>query len=254
MPFALDPLPLAVAALTFLLAGFVKGVIGLGLPTVAMGLLSTVMAPAQAAALLLVPSFTTNVWQLAAGPRFGALARRLWPMQAGIVLGTLAGSGLLQGGLQGGHAGQAAIALGLALMVYAVLGLTAVRFAVPPRSEIWLGPLVGAATGLVTAATGVFVIPAVPYLGALGLAKDALIQALGLSFTVSTVALALMLAGGGGFALGTAGASALALAPALLGMVIGGWVRGRVSERVFRRCFFLGLLALGAHLAARLVI
>jgi uncharacterized membrane protein YfcA len=42
-------LPLVVAALTFLVAGFVKGVIGLGLPTVSMGLLSLVMPPAKAA-------------------------------------------------------------------------------------------------------------------------------------------------------------------------------------------------------------
>jgi uncharacterized protein len=42
-----DPLPLIVAILTFLLAGVVKGVIGLGLPTVSMGLLSLVMAPAR---------------------------------------------------------------------------------------------------------------------------------------------------------------------------------------------------------------
>jgi uncharacterized membrane protein YfcA len=94
----------------------------------------------------------------------------------------------------------------------------------------------------------------VPYLGALGLGKDELIPALGLSFTVSTVALALTLAGNGAFQSAAAGASLLALAPALLGMVFGGWVRGRVSERVFRRCFFLGLLALGAHLASRALI
>jgi uncharacterized membrane protein YfcA len=50
---------LIVATLTFLLAGFVKGVIGLGLPTVSMGLLSLVMAPAKAASLLIVPSFVT---------------------------------------------------------------------------------------------------------------------------------------------------------------------------------------------------
>jgi hypothetical protein len=250
MPFALEPLPLAIAALTFLLAGFVKGVIGLGLPTVAMGLLSTVTAPAQAASLLIVPSFATNVWQLATGPRFSALAQRLWPMMAGVVVGTLAGSGFLQGD----HAGQAAIGLGVALMAYAVLGLTAVRFSVPPRTERWLGPVIGTMTGLVTAATGVFVIPAVPYIGALGLRKDDLIQALGLSFTVSTVALAAALAGGGSLEAGTAGASALALAPALVGMFVGGWVRGRVSEKVFRRCFFLGLLALGAHLASRALI
>ncbi|MDR6287867.1 putative membrane protein YfcA [Inquilinus ginsengisoli] len=65
-------------ALTFLLAGFVKGVLGLGLPTVAMGLLGLAMAPAQAAALLVVPSLVTNLWQLFAGPRFGGLLRRLW--------------------------------------------------------------------------------------------------------------------------------------------------------------------------------
>ena len=60
-----EHLPLIVAALTFLIAGFVKGVIGLGLPTVSMGLLSLVMAPAKAAALLIV---LTNVWQLARTP------------------------------------------------------------------------------------------------------------------------------------------------------------------------------------------
>ncbi len=246
----LDPFPIIVATLTFLLAGFIKGVIGLGLPTVAMGLLTVIMAPVQAASLLIVPSFVTNVWQLAAGPRFSALVHRFWPMMAGVVIGTLAGSGFMRGDATG----RAAVALGIALMTYAALGLTAVRFSVPPRVEWWFSPLVGTATGLITAATGVFVIPAVPYLGALGLEKDELVQALGLSFTVSTVALAAALAGSGALQGSTAGASLLALAPALLGMALGGWVRSRVSEKVFRRCFYAGLLVLGAHLASRALI
>ena len=76
------------AAITaiFVLAGFVKGVIGLGLPTVAMGLLALLMTPAQAAALLVVPSFLTNVWQ-AMGPELIPLVRRLWPMLLGICAG-----------------------------------------------------------------------------------------------------------------------------------------------------------------------
>jgi uncharacterized membrane protein YfcA len=77
---SLEPLPLVVTTLAFLLAGFVKGVIGLGLPTISMGLLSVVVPPAKAASLLIVPSFVTNVWQLAAGPSFRRLAYRLWPM------------------------------------------------------------------------------------------------------------------------------------------------------------------------------
>jgi uncharacterized membrane protein YfcA len=248
--FFLDVPLILVVTLTFALAGFVKGVIGLGLPTVAMGLLSVSMMPAQAASLLIIPSFITNLWQLMAGPRFGPLARRLWPMMAGIVAGTLAGSGFMQADA----GGRAVVGLGFALIAYAALGLGAARFSVQPEAEPWLGPVIGAATGLVTAATGVFVIPAVPYLGALGLAKDELVQALGLSFTVSTVALAAVLAGSGAFAGAIMGASLLALLPALLGMAAGGWVRGRVSEKLFRRCFFLGLLALGVHLASRALI
>jgi uncharacterized protein len=244
---SIEPVPLAVATLTFLIAGFVKGVIGLGLPTISMGLLSLVMPPAKAASLLIAPSFVTNVWQAAAGPNLARLARRLWPMLAGIVVGALAGTGLLTGS----HAGQAAIALGLLLMLYAGLGLASLRFSMTATAERRLGPIVGLLTGLLTAATGVFAIPAVPFIGALGLDKDELIQALGLSFTVSTVALAAALAGGGAFDLGYVGASTAALAPALLGLAAGGALRGRFSERTFRRVFFWGLLVLGARLASR---
>src|SRR3546814_19967434 len=104
----------------------------------------------------------------------------------GICVGTGAGAGLLSIDTTG----RATLALGLALMLYAVIGLAAVRLRIPDRAEPWLSPLVGAATGLVTAATGVLVIPAVPYLQALALEKEELVQALGLSFPVSTVALA----------------------------------------------------------------
>jgi uncharacterized membrane protein YfcA len=231
---------------TFLVAGFVKGVIGLGLPTVAVGLLGLIMAPAQAAALIVIPSLVTNVWQLAAGRRLLALIRRLWTMMLGICVGTAAGGGLLAGDTE-----RATFALGLALILYAAVGLASARMHVPDRLERWLSPMIGAATGLVTAATGVFVIPAVPYLQALGLEKDELVQALGLSFTVSTVALAAVLANEGLFHLSFAGASLLALVPASAGMLIGQWLRNRIRPEAFRLWFFLGLLALGAHLVLR---
>src|SRR5687767_14451704 len=75
-------------AASFLLAGLVKGVIGLGLPTVSMGLLALVATPAQAAALLVVPSLVTNVWQMTAGPGLVPLLRRLGPMMLAILAGT----------------------------------------------------------------------------------------------------------------------------------------------------------------------
>src|SRR3712207_6772309 len=127
----------------------------------------------------------------------------------------------------------------------------------PPRSPLFpyptlfrsgAGPRVGAATGLMTGATGVFVIPAVPYLGSLGLERDDLVQALGLSFTVSTFALAGGLTLHGALPLAATGASVFALVPALAGMSLGGWLRARVRPETFRLCFFVGLLALGGEL------
>jgi uncharacterized membrane protein YfcA len=242
----LDPVPLA-AVLVFVVAGFVKGAIGLGLPTVAIGLLGLLMTPGEAAALIVVPSLATNLWQLASGPHLAALARRLWPMLLGICAGTAVGA-VLPYGLGNAGSGEA---LGVALALYAVVGLFLPRLALPARAEPMLAPLVGVATGLVTAATGVFVLPAVPYLQAIGLAKDELVQALGLSFTVSTLALAASLAQTGAFAPGTAGASLLALVPAAAGMMLGRRVLARIAPARFRLWFFLGLLGLGIHLALR---
>jgi hypothetical protein len=229
---------------TFLLAGVVKGVIGMGLPTVAMGLLAVVLPPAEAAALLVIPSLVTNVWQLLAGPSFGALARRLWLMMVGVFAGTMAGIGVLAGD----NAGLAGIALGVMLAIYAVVGLAGLRIPKPGRREIWLGPVIGATTGVVTGATGMFTIPAVPYLQAIGLDRDDLIQALGLSFTVSTIALAVGLWRVDAWHAGSVWASLLALVPALVGMQAGTMLRQRIAAATFRRVFFAGLLLLGIYL------
>src|SRR5262245_25885913 len=148
-----------------------RGVVGLGLPTVAMGLLAVVMTPAQAAALLVVPSFLTNAWQ-AMGPELLPLTRRLWSMLLGICAGTWAGAGLITAA----DGAQASAALGAVLALYGVLGLTAVEFPVPGRFEPWLSPVIGVATGIVTAATGVYMIPSAPYLQAIGLEKDRLVH------------------------------------------------------------------------------
>lgn len=239
-------LPTLVAGV-FLLAGLVKGVVGMGLPTVALGLLALWMSPAEAAALLIWPSLLTNLWQMQPWGRIAAMLRRLWPMQAGVVAGTLGGSWAF-GGLGGAWA---PVALGGALVVYALWGLAGRRLSVAPAAEPLCGPLVGLATGLVTATTGVFVLPAVPYLQALRWSSEALIQAMGISFTVSTLALAAGLRFGSAQVDMPWGLSLAMLVPALAGMALGAALRRRLSPALFRRCFFLGLLGLGAHMLLR---
>lgn len=232
---------------TFFGAGLVKGVTGMGLPTVAMGVLSAVLSPLSAAAILVAPSFVTNVWQMLAGRKTLDLMRRLWAMMLCIMIGTVLGTRLLVvvDPIWSGRA------LGIALIVYAAHALVSPLIATSKRVEPWLSPIIGAVTGAVTGATGVFVIPAVPYLQSLDLQKDELVQALGLSFTISTVALAGGLLAQGEFRLDQLGLSALAVFPALVGMWLGSIVRRKISPKTFRRCFLLFLAVLGLELALR---
>jgi uncharacterized membrane protein YfcA len=99
--------------LCFVLAGAVKGIMGMGLPTEAMGLLGLVMPPVQAAAFLIIPSAVTNVWQFLIGPRRLALVQRLWPMMLTICVTTWLAAGLIAGN----HGGYATLALGAALII-----------------------------------------------------------------------------------------------------------------------------------------
>jgi uncharacterized membrane protein YfcA len=235
----------AMAGSAFLAAGLVKGVVGLGLPAVAMALLGLMMPPAEAAGLLVVPTIVTNIWQLYAGPRLGAVTRRFATMMVAICAGVPLGIGLLTRGT------YATVALGAVLVAYGAIGLIAPHFAIPNRAERWCSPLIGLLTGAVTGATGVGAVPLAPYLSSLDLDKEEIIQALGLAFTVSMLALAVGLALEGKFHAAVAGGSLLALLPALAGMALGQRIRERMSAAAFRRWFFAGLLALGVYMVVR---
>lgn len=240
---------IAVITVAFLAAGLVKGVMGMGLPTVAMGMLGLVMAPVTAAAILVVPTLVTNLWQLLAGPALGALLRRTATMMLGIFVGAFFGISVLTGE----SAFLAEAALGGVLALYGVVGLVAPRFVVPRSQEYWLSPVIGLVTGLLGGATGIFVIPAVPYLGSLGLDREGLIQALGLSFTVSVIALAGALIATGQFQRSEITHSLWAVIPALAGMFIGQHVRTRLQPAAFRKWFFVGLVVLGLYMVLRAV-
>ncbi len=228
----------------FLLAGFVKGMLGLGLPTVAVALLTASLGLPQAIALVLIPSFLTNVWQGLAGGHTRALAVRIWPFLIPATLTVWIGAAALARV----DAKALSAVLGVLLTFYAAVNLANIRLSLSPRQEPWAGPLVGAVNGVFTGMTGSFTVPGVMYLQSIGLSRDALIQAMGMLFTLSTVALAVALSGNNLLTRDMALGSLLAMIPALIGMGAGGWMRGRLSEAAFRRAFFLSLLALGLYI------
>ncbi len=240
---------LVIVCATFLFAGWVKGVVGLGLPTIALALLAATVGLREAIALMLVPALVTNLWQGLAGGAFVALLRRLWPLLLAACLGTWLGVGVLA------QADTVVLTglLGLMICGYAGFSLATPQIPPPGRWEGLLTPAAGAIGGFVAGLTGSF-IPGILYLQALGLSRDHLVQALGISFLVLTVALAGALTRQGMMTADLWLMSAVAVAPAALGMVLGRALRRRLSEALFRRVFFGALLLLGAYLAARAVL
>ncbi len=234
-----------IIAAVFALAGFVKGVIGLGLPTVSIGLLATAMPPAHALAIVIVPAIVTNIWQTFVGPYLRDIVRRLWPLLAGTAIGIWSGAGMMTGP----YASYGTILLGMLLVVYALISLVKVRFSVARPREKWVGGIIGLVTGLIAAATGIQVIPAMPFMQAIGMEKDELVQALGVFFTAATVALAFNLTHAGLLTTSTALPGMVAMAAAFIGMFIGQGVRTRLEPEAFRRWFLIAMMLLGSYLA-----
>lgn len=236
----------ALIALVYLVAGLVKGVVGLGLPSVAVGLGSVLVGMKPALALLIVPSFVTNVWQAVAGDALGMILRRTWPMMLTIVAGTWAGVWLLARL----DAAVLSTVLGATLIGYAVMGFTRPQLPHPGRHELAISLPVGVLHGVLAGMTGSY-IPAIPFLQSLGWPKDVLVQSMGVVFTVSTIALALGMADQRLLSTELAITSAGAVVPALLGMTLGQRLRRGLSEELFRQLLLGALMVLGAYILWR---
>lgn len=230
----------------FAVAGMIKGTIGLGLPAVSMGLLTLVISPFQAAALLIIPSMVTNIWQLFAEGHVIRLIRRFWMLLLGIIVGSV-WSIFPTLGHSTTHFQSEAL-LGAMLALYGAYGLFAKNMPNLAPYEKYLSPIVGYLGGALTVATGVVLIPVVPYVQSLQLKRDDLVQTLGLAFTVSTCCLAVFLHLNPventpiNYQL-----SLIALIPALMGMWLGTKIRYRIPEQKFRKVFFCGLVIFGVY-------
>ncbi|WP_136656867.1 sulfite exporter TauE/SafE family protein [Nitratireductor sp. XY-223] len=242
-----DYTTLAIVFSIFLLAGFVKGFVGFGLPLVAIGLLTTVVGLQAAIALFLVPALGTNLWQGFAGGHTGPLFRRYWtffvPTMVFTFPGTLA--------LSRFDTNYMSALLGLLLCLFVVLSFSRPNFVVPVRLERPLNPVMGVISGVLAGMTGAFTMPGVVYLQATRLPRDHLVQALGMLFTLSTVGLAVSMGSQNLLNWNLGLASFAAFLPTFIGLIIGTRLRKRTTEEGFRIVFLLALGLLGLYIVGR---
>lgn len=239
---------IAVIAATFFVAGLVKGTLGMGLPTIVLGVLAAPLGLKEAIAFMLFPSLCANIWQGLAGGALAELLRRFWAFYLAAVFGIGIGVSILAGVREE----VLLAALGLVLCIYTSLSLAGRSFPPPkPTRERWYSPLAGGLGGVMFGMTGVFIIPGILYLQALRLKRDLLIQAMGVSFLVITVGIAIFMTGHKLLTADHVMTSGLALLPMAAGIAIGMYCRTLISEDAFRRIILVALFISGLHLLAR---
>jgi uncharacterized membrane protein YfcA len=164
---ALDPARLLGIILTIFLAAIVKGAIGLGFPLLATPILSTLWDARHAVLIISLASFTNNVGVVTRGGGSGRTFRRITPLLAGVLVGTIGGALLLA---LVPPSVLAAI-VGTAALVFATISLVKPDLAMPPRLERVLGLPMGVLGGLLGGSTGISGPFVASYLHALQLNK-----------------------------------------------------------------------------------
>jgi uncharacterized membrane protein YfcA len=237
----------AIISFTFIFAGYVKGIIGLGLPSVSLALLTATLGLKDAMTIMLIPTFCTNILQGVIGGNFIFIIKRFSTLIITAATGTWFATGIL--------ARSDAILLsgllGLSICSYASISLFTPQIPAPDKHEKWLSPIIGVISGLLTGLTGSFIMPGVIYLQATRMPRDMLIQAMGVIFSVATLSLAVSLGGHNLLPKETIIISTFALIPALTGMRLGQITRKMIPEKKFRLVFFIGLLLLGSYIITK---
>ncbi len=234
----------------FLVAGTVKGLVGLGLPTIVIALTTLVLPLTESIAMIALPTIFTNVWQAAVGGNFWRILRRQWPLIVPLAIGLHLTMWLV--GQKGPE--WAFIVLAMVLIVYSGLGLLRIRLHIHADLERPLAPVVGAVSGFVAGVVGVPIIPLMPYLQGLDIKPSELVQTLGVVLCATSFTLAVALLNFGLLDGPRAIVSAAAVTPALAGMWVGQQIRRRLSVEQFRLAVFWALLFTGLYTFASRVL
>jgi uncharacterized protein len=247
---AQDPLLLVIVAAGVLLGGFVKGVVGIGLPIVSVAVLSSVIEAHLALGIIMFPILFTNFWQMLHAGRPLEVVRRFWPLIASMLICVWLGTGLvvrLPGGALYGL-------IGAAVVLFTSINYFTPDWRLPARSERWAAPLAGAFSGLLGGLSTIWGPPLVMYFVMIRLSKEDFIRATGLIWFVGSVPLLLGYRQNGILDDSTALLSLAACVPSFAGQWVGTWLRARIKQESFRKVLLVVFFLIGVNLIRRALI
>ena len=248
--FGYDWIMLAIMSGALIIGGVVKGVVGLGLPIITLGILLNFLPPLTVLGLLVAPILITNLWQaLRAGNLLLPLSR-FWPMIVIALIFLFIGAELI-------------VAMDTAVL-FGILGVFVVLFSasnlikppvhpLKPETEKWAGPLAGAMGGLLGGISGIWGSPMMMYFMMLKLDKDTFVRTVGLVWFSLAIPFTFAYWRNGIFAGDVIGLSFAACVPGMIGIRIGEKIRQYIDQETFRKVMLVVLSVIGLNLIRRAV-
>lgn len=231
-------------ALAFLLAGMVKGLIGMGLPLVSITLMSIMIEPKVAIPFVLVSGLVLNLVQALQMGDVRGVARRYTVLAIAAAIGVWVGTELLFAINQR----VIEVLLGLIVCSYVIINKIRLPPTIPGIWERRLSFPMGFLFGVLQGATGSLAAPLAAWWQMLGLKKDEFVRASGYVLFIVVVPWAASLFVKGVISWRIAAISTGMLIPAAIGMYVGGKVRARVPEERYRNLILALLFAAGLSL------
>jgi uncharacterized membrane protein YfcA len=220
---------LALCGFGFFAGSAVKGLVGLGLPIVAVPILTLFVSLKTAVGLTVMPLLVSNLVQSFQGGMFVPMARRFWtllvPLFVAIVISTQLLVAVPERSLS--------LFIGIVVVVLPLIIHLRPEIRVPRRHEPWLNVVLGTASGLLGGVSTLYGPPLMLYVLAMRLPKAEFVPAVSLLYFVGALALFVGVYGLGVAELTELGYSTFMLVPTGIGMALGQRLNMRLSERNF---------------------
>jgi len=240
----LSAFDLAGIAVALLLGGMAKGITGIGVPLIAMPILSQFLPIRHAVLLLSMPIILGNIPQALEGGQVLATARKIAAPIAGTVIGNIVGVAILLS-LNPGHAQAASGAL---LIVAAALMLAAPKLNLPDAWQKPVGFALGFGAALMESIASVPGPLLATYLISSGATGRVFTKQIAIILVVSIVTLITTFSGAAHASGADLAISAAASLPAIAGMWLVRPLRDKMSPRLFRRVVLLFVLVAASQM------
>ncbi len=247
--FGLDTTMLTLVSVALMLGGFVKGAIGVGLPVVAIAVLSNFLPVPLLLAIVAIPILMTNLWQAIDAGNPKRPFTRFWPMILCLLVLIWFSARLVVDlnprilyGL-----------IGTSVLLFVISSYFRVDWNVPPSSERWAGPLAGLLGGFLGGISAIWGPPMMIYFVMLRLPKEDYIQAVGLVWFIASIPLVIAYVRYGILTAETALLSLLACIPGFVGLAIGQALRKHINQQAFTKLLLLFLFLVSLNLLRRAI-